>query len=208
MEPLTFIFIGRSGCGKGTQVKLLQDYLVEHDTSGRDIFYLETGARFREFIAKDSHTSMLSKKINEEGALQPEFLAVRTWADEFVENYSGKEHVIIDGTPRKIREAHVLDGAIRFYNLKQPHVIYLDISREESKKRLMKRGRADDREESDVEKRLNWFDTDVVPVIEFFRDNSYYNFTSIVGEQSVEDIHKEVIKKVFGGIPNDILKID
>ena len=65
MVPQTFIFIGRSGCGKGTQSELLHKYLDEHDKEEHLIFYLETGARFRDFIAKDNFTSKLAKKVSE-----------------------------------------------------------------------------------------------------------------------------------------------
>jgi ABC-type proline/glycine betaine transport system ATPase subunit len=37
--PFSFVFIGRSGCGKGTQVALLQEYLQKH-YSEFPIFYL------------------------------------------------------------------------------------------------------------------------------------------------------------------------
>ena len=49
MELQTFIFIGRSGCGKGTQVTLLQEHFKKQDHK-RHIFYIETGERFRQFI--------------------------------------------------------------------------------------------------------------------------------------------------------------
>jgi hypothetical protein len=40
---------GRSGCGKGTQVVLLQEYTKKQDQQ-RHIFYIETGERFRQLI--------------------------------------------------------------------------------------------------------------------------------------------------------------
>ena len=48
VKQQSFIFMGRSGCGKGTQAKLLMEYLKKIDPA-RDIFYLETGAGVREF---------------------------------------------------------------------------------------------------------------------------------------------------------------
>ena len=56
MEPLTFIFIGRSGCGKGTQAELLQEYIKKLDQQ-RLIFYIETGERFRQFFTEQSLSS-------------------------------------------------------------------------------------------------------------------------------------------------------
>ena len=54
MELQTFIFIGRSGCGKGTQVTLLQEHIKKQDHKRHILFYIETGERFRQFIKEHS----------------------------------------------------------------------------------------------------------------------------------------------------------
>ena len=193
-KPVTFIFIGRSGCGKGTHTALLIEKFKQKNPE--PIYYLESGENFRNFIKGESYSNILSKKIYESGALQPEFLAVWTWSHLLVENFKEGEHLILDGTPRKLREAHVLETALDFYNLENVYVIYLNISREESKKRLLVRGRFDDRDPKEVDKRLDWFDKDVLPTVEFYRNNPRYNFLDINGEQSIEDVHKELVGKL------------
>ena len=60
MKPQTFIFIGRSGCGKGTQAELVQEHLKQIDPK-RKVLYIQTGAEFREFIKGNSETQKLSK---------------------------------------------------------------------------------------------------------------------------------------------------
>ena len=75
MELQTFIFIGRSGCGKGTQVELLQEYIKKQDHK-RYAFYIETGARFRQFIKEHSLSSRLAAEIYKTGNRQPDFIAV------------------------------------------------------------------------------------------------------------------------------------
>ena len=52
-SPQTFVFIGRSGCGKGTQAKLLIEELKKNDPA-HEVMYIETGARIREFIADNA----------------------------------------------------------------------------------------------------------------------------------------------------------
>jgi adenylate kinase family enzyme len=47
-----------------------------------------------------------------------------------------------------------------------------------------------------IETRLEWYKTDVVPVVEYYRTNSYYNFVEINGEQSVEAVHAEILKAI------------
>lgn len=197
MEFKTFIFIGRSGCGKGTQVKFLMDELKKR-YPGDDIFYLQTGQHFRDFVAQDGFANALSKKIMDDGGRQPDFLAIWIWSNAFLNNIKNQEHAIIDGTPRSLNEARILDTAIRFFGREKPYVIYIDVSREESERRLLERGRADDLEIEDIRRRLDWFEDDVMPAVSFYRDNPDYNFVFVHGEQSVEGVHKEIMEKVFG----------
>ena len=127
--------------------------------------------------------------------LQPEFIAVWAWADLLIKHLGDDEHLIIDGTPRKVHEAQVLDKALQFYGRQKPFFVFMDVSREWSRDRLIARHRSDDSEE-DIERRLGWYETDVVPAINFFRNNSHYSFVEIDGEQPIEDVHAEVIQKL------------
>ncbi len=190
----TFIFMGRSGCGKGTQGKLLETALRASD-SEHDILYLESGDIFRNFIKGNNYSQKLSREVYESGALQPEFLAVWAWASLLVDNMGGKEHLILDGVPRKLREAHVLDSAFTFYKREKINIVYINVSREWSKERLMARGRVDDNHD-DVEVRLNWFDVDVMPALNYFKENPEYVFHDINGEQTIEQVHAEVLKSL------------
>jgi len=191
MNPQTIIFIGRSGCGKGTQAKLLIDYLKTRSPEW-GLYYLESGAVFRRFIDGTSYAATLAKKIYEAGGLQPEFLAVWVWANLFIENIKGEEHLVIDGTPRKRREAAVLDTAFTFYRRESPQIIHIDVSRSWSTARLTDRKRPDDNP-GDIDARLNWFESEVKPAIKFFRGNSYYKVHDINGEQPVEKVFEDLI---------------
>ena len=73
MQNTAYIFIGRYGAGKGTQAKLLLDAL-KRNRPDRPVLYLETGAKFRNFIAGDNYTSRLSKDGVDKGHLMPEFM--------------------------------------------------------------------------------------------------------------------------------------
>lgn len=194
MSQKTFILIGRSGCGKGTQGALISEYLNKNDAN-RKTLYIQTGSEYREFIKGDSETQKLSKNIYDVGGLQPEFLSVYMWVNVLVKNYIKEENIIFDGTPRRFHEAGVLDSIFDFYNIKDIYAINIEISEEESVKRLMSRGRIDDTKD-EIKKRLSWYETDVVPAINFYRDNSRYKFLNINGERSPEEIHKEIIDKI------------
>jgi len=195
MNPQTFIFIGRSGCGKGTQAELLQQRLRE-ETPETSIFYLETGERFRDYIRKGTYSSNLSKDVMNRGGLQPEFLAVWNWSSLFIEKMKGDEHLVLDGTPRKLDEAEVLDSAMRFYGREKPFVIFLDVSREFSIARFKDRGRADDKSLQAIEERMKWYEEHVVAAVRYYWQNDNYRLLHVNGEQSIEAVHAEIISKM------------
>jgi adenylate kinase family enzyme len=185
-----FILIGRSGCGKGTQAKLLMELLGK---TGKAI-YLQNGAEFRNFIKGDSATAKLSADAYAHGVLQPEFLAVHMWSGALVREYHGTEHLVLDGMPRKFHEAGVLDSMFDFYKIEKPIVIHIDVSSEWSTARLLGRGRQDDTR-GDVASRMKWYETDVVPAIDFYRKNPKYQFFSVNGERAVEEVFADIVKQ-------------
>jgi len=195
VNPQTFIFIGRSGCGKGTQAELLQQKLREK-TPEIPIFYLETGERFREYIQSGTYSSNLSKDVMDQGGLQPEFLAVWNWSSLFVEKMQGNEHLVLDGTPRKLDEAAVLDSAMKFYKREKPFVIFLDVSKDFSIARFKDRGRADDKSLQAIEERMKWYEEFVVPAVRYYWQNDNYKLLHINGEQTIEQVHAEIITKM------------
>ena len=196
MAQRTFIFIGRSGCGKGTQARLLIQEIEQRDPEKRPVFYLETGARFREFIKGDKYSNKLALKVAEAGERQPDFLAVWNWSQMFVTEMDQEKHLVVDGMPRSYQEALVFDSAINFYNLPKPTVIYLNVSKEWSRQRLTQRGRADDILPEVIEKRLSWFDTEVNPAIEYFKHHPGYYFVEVNGEQSIEKVFKDLTSRL------------
>lgn len=201
MTKKVFILIGRSGSGKGTQANLLSEYLLknaqEGDSSIPSVLYIQSGNEFRDFIQRTNYTAKLSKVVNEAGGLQPEFLAVYMWTNILIREYNGNEDLIFDGIPRKIHEAGALHSIFDFYKLPKPQIIYINVSADWATKHLLIRGRHDDNEQ-DIENRLKWFDEETLPTVEFYRKNDYYDFCEVNGEQSVEEVRKEIIAKVFG----------
>jgi adenylate kinase len=190
-KPNTFIFFGKSGSGKGTQAELLIEALKE---KGNEVVYIETGKRFREFITKEgNHSAQLTKKALNKGELMPVFLPVWLWTSAFVEEFTGGESLVLDGLARRMTEAPVLDSALRFYDRLPCHVIHIDVSRDWAFDRLKSRGRADDSDEY-INSRLDWFEREVAPVIEYFEERKGFNIHTINGEQPIEDVHKDVLK--------------
>ncbi len=194
MKNGVFIFVGKSGCGKGTQADLLREYFKKTFPEA-PFFSLETGQKFRELAKQTNYTSQLAKKVNDAGGLQPEFLCVSFWGALFIEKMVENTALFIDGSPRKLYEAYILDGALEFYERKDIYVIYLDTTAEEVTTRLLKRGRVDDTP-SGIAQRLRWYETDVVPSINFFRENPRYKFLNINGQQEVEKVHADIVREL------------
>ncbi|NLE07350.1 MAG: nucleoside monophosphate kinase [Parcubacteria group bacterium] len=196
MQPHTFIFFGPSGCGKGTQAKLLQKELEKRDP-GRNILYIETGEELRKFVTQDNLTAQETKKVIEGGGLLPEFIPIYIWTGIMINKIKGDEHIFMDGISRRLVEASVLDSAIQFYKREKPFVILMEVSDEWASKLMKSRGRVDDTDEK-IKTRLDWYKKNVVPAVEYFKNNPYYNFISINGEGSIEEVHQELMSKIFG----------
>lgn len=196
MKQQTFIFIGRSGCGKGTQAKLLVEHLKKINPERKSL-YLSSGAELREFIKGPTLSQKIAKEIYDKGGLQPEFLIVNIWAGALIRDYTGAEHLVFDGMPRKYHEAGVLDSIFDFYKLPRPTIIHLEISNEESTKRLLARKRFDDIAE-EIANRQSWYETEVVPTVNFFKENKEkgYRLLVINGERTIEEIHKDIISQL------------
>ena len=195
-QPKVFIFMGRSGCGKGTQADFVVKYLCETENVCKTI-HIETGALLRKFIQGNSYTQKLTKEVVESGGLMPEAVVVGVWSNYLFEHFSGKENIVFDGCPRKLHEAILLDSALQFYKIEKPTVIYLKVSREWAENRLKERARKDDSVEG-VKKRMDWFEKEVLPSIDFFRNSLNFRFFEIDGEKNIEEVRQDIQKRVFG----------
>ncbi len=196
-----FILIGRSGSGKSTQTALLTKYLEEK--IGGDVVNITTGSGFREFISQDNYISKLASDLNSKGVLQPEFLAIWNWTNIFIEKIKGGETIILDGAPRKLYEVQSLHSAINLMGYKNPKVIYLDTSEDWAVEKIKSRGREDDKEESSVDNKMNWFEVDVLPALDAYIHDPRYTYIHVNGEQTIEEVNREIIEKLNSLTKND-----
>lgn len=195
MQPYSFVMIGRAGCGKGTQSDLLVKYFKEQKFG--DLIYIYTGQKMRELIRRDvSYTSKLAGEIMEKGGIEPNFFSVWAWSDELVRNMKEETHLILDGSPRAMVEAVIVDGALDFYGREKVFPIFIETSKDWSTQRLLARGRFDDTEKS-INERLDYFDKNIMPVINYYEKESAYKLIRVNGEQEVEKVHQEILEKVF-----------
>ena len=194
-KPRVFLLIGRSGCGKGTQAKLLIKYLKDNNLG--ETLYVYTGERLRNFAEKEENfAARLAKSKMKDGDLLPSFLAVWLWSGALIEGIDENNIVIMDGSPRTLLEALMTDDAMEFYGRSNVVPIFLETSEEWSTQRLLGRGRSDDSLKS-IKKRMAYFEKSVVPIIDYYEKESKHKLIKVNGEQSVEDVHQEILEKVF-----------
>lgn len=190
MNKKAFIFIGRSGCGKGTQAKLLIDAVKAKNEE--HVYYVSTGDEFRKMLDAGTYMSSRLKEIIGKGGFAPSFGAVLMWASAIFRDLKETDHILIDGTPRSLSESSVLDSVFPFFDL-EPIAIYVNVSREWASDRLRARGRHDDSEEG-ITSRMNLFESDIVPVIDSYKNRNYPKMIEINGEQHIDDVHADIRK--------------
>lgn len=192
MQTYTIIFVGPQGSGKGTQIQLLGKVFREKDPTKR-VVDIQTGRRFRALAAKmEGFTEEKVHETLDTGRLQPLFLSVMLWADAFHQHVDPECHLLIDGFPRTIHEAEVLESALSFY--KRTHLIVVNLETDEAvvRERMERRARKDDTPAS-IEARLAWYREETLPVLEYFRAREHTSVIDCDGSKSISDVHKEVL---------------
>jgi adenylate kinase family enzyme len=190
-SPQTFVFFGIVGSGKGTQVKLLMDYLKVKD--GREVVYAYPGDEYRKLIESGSYTGSLIKDSLSQGHLQPDFLTNAIVTNILIYSLSNEKHLIVDGYPRTIVQSESFEKKMKFFKREPVKIIYIELSKEEAMKRNLLRGRTDDSKEG-IEKRFDEYINKVVPAADYFKDKENYQIITINGEQTIENVHKDIIQ--------------
>lgn len=216
MNKKIIILLGAPGAGKGTQAKLLiEKFNFDYIGSG-DL--LRARKKLNDFTGKKiSKVIDKGKRV----ATPVIFKLWMDKFEKFkrVPKFKG---IIIDGSPRTTLEADMMEQALGWYEWeKNKRVILIDISTKEVIQRLTKRRmceqcgriipfvgefkkikecdkcggklitRADD-DEKGVKKRLEWFQTEVKPAINYYEKRG--GLIKINGEQSIEDVFKDILK--------------
>ncbi len=188
----TFILVGRSGSGKGTQIDLLKNYLVKRNAS-IPVKSLVMGEIYRAFFKGSGYVQDTARDVSMvQGKFQPDFLTNALFINEAVQVIDGASTLFIDGYPRTISQTETLKLLLEYVKRTNPIVINIEVSRNNVKKRMLARGRGDDSETA-VESRLNEYDRTVIPMIEAMKTDSFFTYIEINGEPDPETVHKSLI---------------
>jgi len=175
------VIFGAPGAGKGTQSdKMIEKYGFGH---------ISTGDVLRNEIKNGTELGKTAKGYIDNGQLIPDELMVDILASVY--DTFGKEHkgVIFDGFPRTIPQAEALKKMLAERGHKVAAMIELSVPEDELMARLINRGkesgRSDDNEET-IKKRLNVYNTQTSPLIDWYEKEGVHHHVEGLG--TVDDI--------------------
>jgi len=124
---MKIIMLGAPGAGKGTQAKLIAEkYNIPH---------ISTGDIFRANIKEGTELGKEAKQYMDKGQLVPDELTVRILLDR-VAKEDCKNGYVLDGFPRTIPQAEVLDTEVAKLGDKIDFAIDVDVPDENIIKRM------------------------------------------------------------------------
>lgn len=124
---MKIVMLGAPGAGKGTQAKMIAEkYGIPH---------VSTGDIFRANIKNGTALGMEAKKYMDQGQLVPDELTVRILLDR-VAQPDCEDGYVLDGFPRTIPQAEVLDEALRGRGEKLDWAVNVDVPDENIVRRM------------------------------------------------------------------------
>lgn len=208
------ILLGPPGSGKGTQADRLQEEL--------DLEYIGSGNLLRKRKEKSDFTGDKIAEVIDRGERVPTPVIFKIWMDKLEQfKHQDLKGFVIDGSPRTVMEAKMLDKALDWYGWEERRIIFIDVSEEESTDRLLHRRICQDcgeiypytqkykdmekceecggelvtREDDDkegIEERWGWYKEEVRPVIDYYEERD--SLKRVDGEQSIEKVFEDVLE--------------
>ncbi|MDO8513346.1 MAG: nucleoside monophosphate kinase [bacterium] len=209
-----FVMIGPQGSGKGTQAMFLtKTYNLQH---------LSSGNLLRQISTIPSPLGQKIKNLIDNGILVPDELLIEVFHNE-LQASDRTRGLLIDGTPRTLKQTQILDQIFAKENLALPKAININISRQSAIDRLTKRHtctkcqtpylpsdissttgiceqcggnvviRSDDNIEA-ITQRLDSYYKETEPILDYYEKSS--RLIKINGEQSIEDVSAEIKKAI------------
>jgi len=207
---MNIVILGPQGSGKGTQAKMLAKKLKITNVSMGDIF--------RKLKNEETKLGKLIGSYINSGNLVPSDLTNKL-IKEKKKKKDYKHGVILDGYPRNINQTEFLDKLLRV-----DHVIFLDIDKDETIKRLSARRQCRDcnkiygyldmekiksnkcpacggelyQREDDkpeaIKKRLEIYHKETKPLIDFYEKKGILK--KIKGERPIENVFEDIISSL------------
>jgi len=185
---INIVMFGAPGSGKGTQAKqMAEKFQLEH---------VSTGDLFRYEISHKTPLGLKAQEIINRGDLCPDDITLGMLRNH-IEKHADSKGFILDGVPRTIKQAEMLDDPTFFTNLNITKVLYLKVDMEEVQRRILKRAeiekRADDTVEA-VKARVENFFAQTMPLVDYYRNQG--KLVEINGMQDIEHVFADICKVV------------
>lgn len=127
MKKANLIMLGAPGSGKGTRAVALCEVL--------GIVQVATGDLFRHNLKNETELGKLAKSYMDKGELVPDDVTASMVKDRLMQPDTEKGFVL-DGFPRTLKQAEMLEDILKEMNREITAVIYLDVPDEEIVKRI------------------------------------------------------------------------
>jgi adenylate kinase len=189
---LNIVLFGPPGAGKGTQsAKLIDQYHLVH---------LSTGDIFRANIKGGTELGVLAKSFIDKGQLVPDEVTIGMLASE-VNKSPEARGFIFDGFPRTSAQAEALDTLLKDKGTSISMMLAVEVEEEELRKRLLIRGkdsgRADDQDPVVIQKRIDVYNGETMPVKAYYEAQGKYHGIQGIGE--IEEIFKALCAEIDKG---------
>lgn len=186
---INIVLFGPPGAGKGTQSeKLIERFKLVH---------LSTGDILRSEVAGQTALGLEAKKLMDQGLLVPDEVVIGMIESKVDANPSAKGF-IFDGFPRTEAQAKALDGLLQRKGTSITKMLALEVSESELITRLLKRGaesgRADDRDETVIRKRIAEYASKTTPVRDYYASQGKY--TGVNGIGSIDSIFEALCSSI------------
>lgn len=196
---LNIALFGPPGAGKGTQSEfLIKEY---------NLFYISTGDLLRKEIKEQTKLGKEAQSIIASGGLVPDEIIVQIIEKTITDNPNANGF-LFDGFPRTYIQAYILEGLMIKLNTSLNCLISLNVTEEESIKRLLNRGktsgRMDDNEEV-IRNRLKEYYEKTLPVINFYKDKGLYK--EVNSMLSIEEVRKQIRDIIEAELSKRLLNI-
>jgi adenylate kinase len=185
---MRLVLLGAPGSGKGTQAARLKEYL--------DVPHISTGDLLRAEVAAGTPLGLQAKEVMARGDLVSDEILLGMLKDRFSRDDT-RGGFILDGYPRNLAQAAALDQLLA--ELQQPfdYAVQLTVDNEQIIERLAGRakaeGRADDSPES-VRHRLDVYDRQTAPVIDFYRQHG--QLTVVDGVGTLDAVFTRIVEAI------------
>src|SRR5580704_13482310 len=123
MNPITVLFFGSQGAGKGTQVKMLIDFLKTK--SDRGVIHIDMGQELRNLRDTGTYAGVFTGRVIDAGERMPDFMPIYLQTKKIVDTLTGNEHIIADGLARGPDQTRAFDDMMLFFKRDNFQVINL-----------------------------------------------------------------------------------